>query len=321
MEQMPRPAKKTNTKKQTGAAVIKSPDVQEMAEDLIERYHHKLRSAKIAWGFSTRPAKLFGNVIRVPEAFRVLAERGTHFLVVVNKGRWDGLNHRERQAAVDELLCSMSFDEMTPRIEAPDFRGYRANILRFGATTADLERAFRGCQLTLPGTEDVERELAPPPECDACGDPAVGGHKRTVDDAPLCEACWKWLMGENDPDSSNADDEGAHCEGCGAWGREGRLREQADCRLLCWKCERANAAGEGSEPAAEFPGDESPLAGMTVTMFADGKSVEMTGEQFESGLDRIASMTPEEIAAFADGDVPGVDFTEHETDPATAGVA
>jgi len=56
---------------------------------------------------------------------------------------------------------------------------------------------------------------------------------------------------------------------------------------------------------------ESQLAGMTVTMLADGQSVEMTGEQFEAGLDRIASMTPEEIAAFSDDEAPGVQFTEH----------
>jgi hypothetical protein len=281
---MPKLRKQTNPTKQTGAAVIKSPDVQEMAEDLIERYHHKLRSAKIGYGFSTRTSKRFGNVVKVPDAFRVLAERGTHFLVVVNKARWDGHNQRERQAAVDELLCSMSFDEMTPRIEAPDFRGYRANILRFGARTDELEHAFRGCQLILPGVDEIEAELAPAPPCDDCGDPA---DKDMIHEGKaLCPVCHRWRQESADPGRSNADDEGAHCEGCNSWGREGRLIEQSDGRSLCWKCVATTDAD------------------VSVTLTSGGQSVTTTA----SKLDRLPNMTQDEL-----GDLPGVDFTEHET--------
>ncbi len=293
-----------------GAGVIKAPDVEAVAVDLIERYHHGLRGAKIAWGFSTRPSPRFGRVIKVPEAFRVLAERSTHFLVTVTKSTWDNLPDHARQAAVDELLCSMSFDGMTPRTEAPDFRGYRANLLRFGAATAELQDAFRGCQLTLPLQEDIDRELAPPQRCADCGDLAHG--RQGEGGVPLCEACWRFRKDCADETSSNADDLGAHCEGCAKFLRAETLVAVGD-HLLCWAC----AAEDAADEAAAARGDESPMAGTTITLESGGRSVTLTGEQFDEATERLTQMAPDELAEFAgvetDGDpaLVGVDFTQH----------
>lgn len=42
---MPKLRKQTNPTKQAGAPIINAPEVEEMACDLIERYHHNLRKS------------------------------------------------------------------------------------------------------------------------------------------------------------------------------------------------------------------------------------------------------------------------------------
>jgi hypothetical protein len=265
----------------------KAPEVEALAADLIERYHPGLKSAVVKYGFTARKGKAWGKVVLVREEAQTLMERKISFLVIVNKAHWDRSDESRREAALDELLCSMSYDGMQPRIEKPDFKGYRANILRFGPRTDEMERAFRGCQLILPGVDEIEAELAPAPPCDDCGDPA---DKDMIHEGKsLCPVCYKWRQDSADPGRSNADDEGAHCEGCNSWGRAGRL-EEMDGRMLCWKCREA-----ADEQAAAD-------ADVSVTITADGKSVETT----VGALDQLANMTPEELA-----DLPGVDFTQH----------
>lgn len=262
----------------------KAPEVEALAQDLIERYHSKLGDAKIAYGFTAKKSKLFGKVVLVREEAQTLLERKISFMVIVRKAAWEASDQGRREAALDELLCSMSYDGMQPRIEKPDFRGFRANILRFGVRTDELEHAFRGCQLILPGTDEIEAELAPAPVCEACGDPATGDHVRPIDDKPLCDTCWTWLMGENDPGRSNADDEGAHCEQCNSWGREGRL-EETDGRMLCWKCAATPTAEAGDDGLdAEMANAVNKLregAGegttLTLSVPSTGQSVTLTG--------------------------------------------
>ena len=293
----------------------KAPEVEALAADLIERYHPGLKTAVIRYGFTAKKSKLWGKVVLVREEAQTLLERKVAFMVIVRKAAWEASDQGRREAALDELLCSMSYDGMVPRIEKPDFKGFRANILRYGVQTDELADAFRGCQLILPGTDEIERELAPAPLCDDCGDPADA--EAVFEGRVLCPVCWKWRHDALDPESSNADDDGAHCEGCGSWGREGRLTEMADARLLCWKCAEAVGTDADEGDADEVAG-EAPLAdGTSVTLSYGDKSVTMTGEQFAKSAEAIADMSSDEIAAFAGVDVLGVDFTEH----ATAGAA
>lgn len=262
----------------------KAPEVEALAADLIERYHPGLKSAVVKYGFTAKKGKTWGKVVLVREEAQTLLERKVSFMVIVNKSHWDRSDESRREAALDELLCSMSYDGMQPRIEKPDFKGFRANILRFGARTDEMERAFRGCQLILPGVDEIEAELAPAPPCDDCGDPA---DKDMIHEGKaLCPVCYRWRQESADPGRSNANDDGAHCEGCNSWGRAGRLVEQPDARLLCWKC------------ATTTDSDVS------VTLTSGGQSVTTTA----SKLDRLPNMTQDEL-----GDLPGVDFTEHET--------
>lgn len=262
----------------------KAPEVEALAADLIERYHPGLKSAVVKYGFTAKKGKTWGKVVLVREEAQTLLERKVSFMVVVRKAAWEASDEKRREAALDELLCSMSYDGMQPRIEKPDFKGFRANILRFGARTDEMERAFRGCQLILPGVDEIEAELAPAPPCDDCGDPA---DKDMIHEGKaLCPVCHRWRQESADPGRSNADDEGAHCEGCNSWGRAGRLIEQSDGRSLCWKCVATTDAD------------------VSVTLTSGGQSVTTTA----SKLDRIPNMTQDEL-----GDLPGVDFTEHET--------
>jgi hypothetical protein len=253
----------------------KAPEVEALAADLIERYHPGLKAAVVKYGFTAKRGKTFGRVRLVPEEAQTLLERKVGFMVVVSKAHWDRYDADRREAAVDELLCSMSYDGMVPRLEKPDFKGFRANILRFGVQTEDLSHAFRGCQLILPLQEAIDAELAPAPPCDDCGDPA--DKLMIVDGHALCPTCYKWRQDAADPDRSNADDEGAHCEQCNSWGREGRLEEQPDARLLCWKCR-----------AADEPAD----ADVSLTMTFEGQTVETSLGK----LQELGQMGPEEMA-------------------------
>lgn len=313
--------RKPKAKAASVVPTTKAPEVETLAAELIERQHHGLRNAVIKYGFTSKKSKRFGRVVLVREEVQTLTERKVCFLVIVSKLYWDAYEKTpiRREAALDELLCSMSYDGMTPRIEKHDFKGYRANILRYGVQTDELAEAFRGCQLTLPAMADIEAELAPPPRCNDCGEP-VDGDRISLSGAPLCDACFKFMSGLLDPDSSTADDEGQHCEGgCGRFLRAGALQEQPDAKLLCWRCRETLGTDADEGGAEEFAG-EAPLAyGTSVTLSYGDKSVTMTGEQFAKSTDAIADMSPDEIAAFAGVEVPGVDFTEHAT--ATAGAA
>jgi len=307
--------RKPKAKPQSVVPTTKAPEVEELAAELIERQHHGLRNAVIKYGFTAKKSRRFGRVVLVREEVQTLTECKVCFLVIVSKLYWDAYEKTpiRREAALDELLCSMSYDGMTPRIEKVDFKGYRANILRYGVQTDELAEAFRGCQLTLPNVEDVERELAEPERCDDCGEPSNG--RQGEGGVPLCEDCWRFRNDCADESNSNADDMGAHCEGCNSWGREGRLVEMADSRLLCHKCREAATASDGE---SDEVGDEAPLVdGTSVTLSYGDKSVTMTGEEFAKSTDALVDMSSDEIAAFAGVDVPGVDFTEH----ATAGAA
>lgn len=292
----------------------KAPEVEALAADLIQRYHPGLRSAVVKYGFTAKKSKVFGKVVLVREEAQTLLERKVAFMLVVNKAIWDRYDEGRREAAVDELLCSMSYDGMQARVEKPDFKGYRANILRFGVRTEDLEHAFRGCQLILPGIEDIELELAPPEKCDDCGDPA--DKDMLHDGKALCPVCYRWRQESADPGRSNADDEGAHCEGCGSWGREGRLIEQPDGRLLCWRCvdggvgEQSFAAGAEGVAMAHALNKlrEGMGAGTSVTLSFGDQSVTMDGAAFDRATGRLSQMSDDELRELTGGhDEPGAD--------------
>jgi len=305
-------SRKTKPKAASVVPTTKAPEVEALAADLIERHHHGLKSAVVKYGFTAKKGKRFGRVMLVREEQQTLLERKVGFLVIVSKLYWDAYEKApvRREAALDELLCSMSYDGMTPRIEKPDFKGYRANILRYGAQTDELAEAFKGCQLTLPNVDEIERELAPPPRCNDCGDLAHG--RQGEGGVPLCEACWRFRKDCADETSSNADDLGAHCEGCAKFLRAETLVAVGD-HLLCWAC----AAEDAADEAAAARGDESPMAGTTITLESGGRSVTLTGEQFDEATERLTQMAPDELAEFAgvetDGDpaLVGVDFTQH----------
>lgn len=250
----------------------KAPEVETLAAELIERQHHGLRNAVIKYGFTSKKSKRFGRVVLVREEVQTLTERKVCFLVIVSKLYWDAYEKTpiRREAALDELLCSMSYDGMTPRVEKPDCKGYRANILRYGLQTDELAMAFKGCQLVLPAMAEIERELAAPPRCDDCGDPASTG-RQGEGGVPLCEACWKFRQDCADETNSNADDDGAHCEGCGSWGLESRLTEMADARLLCYKCREAvgvDADEVADDADASDDDDDDEMSGVDFTEHA-----------------------------------------------------
>jgi hypothetical protein len=143
----------------------KAPDVEALAKDLIETDHPSLKIAGIVYGFfgEGKKQKRFAKARAIPETTRTLLSKpGTQFEVIVSPGHWGRYNEHQRRQALDEVLCSMSYDGKVARIEKPDFRGYRANILRYGVEgNEELEESFRDIQLTLPVRFSGEVEPVP----------------------------------------------------------------------------------------------------------------------------------------------------------------
>jgi len=299
--------RKSKPKAASVVPTTKAPDVEALARDLIERHFHGLKGAVIKYGFTSKKGKRFGRVMLIREEVQTLTERKVCFLVIISKLYWDAYEKApiRREAALDELLCGMSYDGMTPRLEKHDFKGYRANILRYGVQTDELAEAFKGCQLTLPAMADIEAELAAPPRCDDCGEPADTG-RQGEGGVPLCDACWKFRKDCADETNSNVDDDGAHCEGCGSWGLESRLQEMADAKLLCWKCREA--VGADTDDVADDEPDVQELDIASVV----GDSNNKIGGLLLFG-NAPGDIGPAELEA-----LQGVDFTEH---AATVGAA
>jgi hypothetical protein len=141
-------------KEKKPVVTTKAPGVEALAKELIDESHPSLKLAGIKYGFygEGKKQKRFGRARAIPEPTRVLLERPSiQFEVVISPGHWNRYNARQRRQALDEVLCSMSFDGKVARIEKPDFKGYRANILRYGVEGhEELEEAFRNIQLVLP---------------------------------------------------------------------------------------------------------------------------------------------------------------------------
>lgn len=292
--------RKPKAKPASVVPTTKAPEVEALAADLIERHHHGLRAAVVKYGFTTKKSgKRFGRVVLVREEHQTLMERKVCFLVIVSKLYWDAYEKTpiRREAALDELLCSMSYDGMTPRIEKIDFKGYRKNILRYGVQTDELAEAFKGFQLTLPNVEDVERELAepePPARCRDCGE-LTDGTRTGQEGEALCEACYQFMAGLLVPERSNGDDAGQHCEGgCGKFLRAEALQEVGD-RWMCWAC-REEAADESAaangEPSVQELDAEAASGRQPSGLLLFGRAPGDIG--------------PDELDA-----MQGVDFTEH----------
>lgn len=138
----------------------KAPEVEALAKDLIERDHHSLRDAGIRYGFygADQRRKTFGKAKKIPIEERVLLERpNVQATVMVSPGHWRKYSEERRKQALDELLCSVSFDGKELRIEKPDFKGFRANLMRYFPLVSDEnEEAFRGAQLSFSGLGDFQ---------------------------------------------------------------------------------------------------------------------------------------------------------------------
>jgi hypothetical protein len=183
MVDMARP--KGPPKEKKPVVTTKAPAVEELAKGLIEKHHPSLKLAGIRYGFygEGKKMKRFGKAAVVPEPMRVLLERpNIQFEVLVAPGLWNKYDELRRSQMLDEILCSMSFDGKVARIEKPDFKGYRANILRYGVEGhEELEPAFRNIQLILP-VGDVPDNV----------DMATG----EITDAPVASAALDKAMGE-----------------------------------------------------------------------------------------------------------------------------
>jgi Putative phage metallopeptidase len=137
--------------------------VESIARDLISKHHPHLEDngAKIAYlikesaGETKAPRKgkrlKIASVSLVPEKYRILTDKGYHFLVVIDQKIWDCLEHDQQVAVVDHELCHMGWDEDGPFVRDHEVEEFRAVVERHGLYHIPLQSFAEAIsQLNLP---------------------------------------------------------------------------------------------------------------------------------------------------------------------------
>jgi len=153
------------------AEYSEAPPVEEIARELIARYHTHLLEARIAYlwrdGPWTRSGKtVFGGARRVSGIHQALCEKD--FVIAINQEAWVELTPAQRRALVDHELshCERGDDDKdgnpTWQIAQHDFEEFTGVLRRHGPWTTTLKHvaeaidAYRQQSFELePDVEEV----------------------------------------------------------------------------------------------------------------------------------------------------------------------
>ena len=129
-----------------------APEVKEIAEELIPKYHTHLETFKVKIEYSfisktpkTKGNEVWGSVKKVSGLNAYLANEGADFFVMtISEPVWGALSRDEQTALVDHYLCycfaeadqSEDDDKADPvklSIQSPDFSEFNSIARRYGA--------------------------------------------------------------------------------------------------------------------------------------------------------------------------------------------
>jgi hypothetical protein len=138
-------------KKKQDWEVKKSPEVEAIADALIERgLHPTLVKASILYGFTLRDAgKIVGTARKVDRKIATLFGNRADFAVIISYSWWEHATEEQRLAAVDHELMHCDLTDGKAKIKKHDFEGFTAELERYGAWREPLHDAQAALQLNL----------------------------------------------------------------------------------------------------------------------------------------------------------------------------
>lgn len=159
-----------------GAEYFDAPEVEEVAQELIEQYHQHLKGARIKYllrtgDWSSQKRETWGQAKRVTGEQAFLTN--LDFIITIHHDVWEQLDEAGRKALLDHELCHCRLAEGTWYILGHDLEEFVAIVERHGLWRPQLEEfheAVAGSQQQLPLLRRVEdRDGAPTYEANQAG--------------------------------------------------------------------------------------------------------------------------------------------------------
>ncbi len=168
-------ARRIKTPKEKVSYEIAPPEVEEIARDLIRRYHQHLLNAKIVYVFRGGEWKKGGKTIlgQVEKAGGKMAfwvrqalhiDRPDVYPMYISKRGWATLSHDQRLALIDHELCHWHCTDTGKIVTiGHDVEEFRAVLERHGFWENELRRfgeAAAKCQGSLEFAEPKREEVS-----------------------------------------------------------------------------------------------------------------------------------------------------------------
>lgn len=143
---------------------VEAPQVAEIAQELIKKYHPHLLECDIAYFFFCKVDKdgaylpedkwgdKLGYVRLYPQELRTM-QNVTDFGMGILANYWDQATDKQREALVDHELCHCQYDVMEedpkPKLRKHEFEGFLDEIERHGAWDNTLKAVAGQLQMQL----------------------------------------------------------------------------------------------------------------------------------------------------------------------------
>jgi len=133
-------------------------DVLDIAQELIDKYHHHLLGANIGFVFREPAAKSGGKVVlgkasKITNKYRPYLKQELDFMIELAGVEWCELDSRRQVALVDHELCHLGMDDDgNLTIRAHDVEEFTEIVMRHGLWYQSLEQmadAVKNPQLLL----------------------------------------------------------------------------------------------------------------------------------------------------------------------------
>jgi len=144
-----------------------APDVEKIAQPIINANHRHLKSVKIEYVFAsktpvTNGKSIWGKLIKISGVNAYLSgDVGDYFVMQISKPIWDELKPEKRKALVDHELCHGGVDAHGKLFIKPhDLEEFAEVVNRHGIWTTEVEKMAKAVQQFSLFTGDDSSETA-----------------------------------------------------------------------------------------------------------------------------------------------------------------
>jgi hypothetical protein len=141
-----------------------APEVKNIANKLIDKYHSHLREARIIYLFRDKPIKskgkeLYGKASKVSSKYNAFT--GADFIIEITEQAFLSMEHKTQVALIDHQLSHCFIDiEGHRSILSHDFEGFNSILKRHGFWHSDLQMMKKRLQqMELPFKEKPQLKL------------------------------------------------------------------------------------------------------------------------------------------------------------------